>query len=462
LKIVIATADSLTARMAGPAIRAWHVAATLAAEHEVRLVSTAACTVEHPEFTTGTAGLPEQMEALEQWCDVFMFQGFIMDGFPFLRRSSKVLVVDVYDPLHLEQLEQTREADPVSRERIVRDAVAILNEQLLRGDFFLCASTKQRDLWVGHLSALGRVNPRMYDEHGSLGHRLVVVPFGLPDEPPVAARRAIKGVIPGIDADDEVILWGGGIYNWFDPLTLIRAVGELRVRRPKVRLFFMGLKHPNPNIPEMRMAVDARRLADELELTGTHVFFNEGWVPYDERQEYLLDADIGVSTHLDHLETEFSFRTRILDYLWAGLPVIATQGDAFADLIERRDLGITVPPQDVAALSDALFRLLDDPELAAACRKHVADIAPEFAWSRVLAPLVEFCRHPTIAPDRADPGIAYELRRAEQVMGKRRGITRDLYIAVGHLRRGGPKQLMGKAISRVGPLRERLAPRTGR
>jgi hypothetical protein len=24
-----------------------------------------------------------------------------------------------------------------------------------------------------------------------------------------------------------VLLWGGGIYNWFDPLTLIRAVGEV-------------------------------------------------------------------------------------------------------------------------------------------------------------------------------------------------------------------------------------------
>ena len=82
----------------------------------------------------------------------------------------------------------------------------------------------------------------------------------------------------------------------------------------------------------MRMATEARALADGLGLAGTHVFFNEGWVDYESRQDYLLEADIGVSAHIDHLEASLSFRARILDYLWAGLPVVATRGDVLADL----------------------------------------------------------------------------------------------------------------------------------
>ena len=82
----------------------------------------------------------------------------------------------------------------------------------------------------------------------------------------------------------------------------------------------MGLTHPNPRVPEMRMSIAARKLAADLGLTGQHVFFNSGWVPYDQRANVLLDADVGVSTHLDHAETAYSFRTRLLDYLWAGLP----------------------------------------------------------------------------------------------------------------------------------------------
>ena len=88
-----------------------------------------------------------------------------------------------------------------------------------------------------------------------------MVPFGVADSPPVKTAPAIKGVVPGIGPDDKVILWGGGIYNWFDPLTLLRAVDKLRRRMPEVRLYFLGLRHPNPDVPEMRMAVDTLALA---------------------------------------------------------------------------------------------------------------------------------------------------------------------------------------------------------
>jgi hypothetical protein len=106
-----------------------------------------------------------------------------------------------------------------------------------------------------------------------------------------------------------------GDFNWFDPLTLLRAVDKLRRRLPRVRLYFLGLTHPISQVGDMKMAADSVALAHELGLVGTHVFFNEDWVEYDDRQNYLLESDIGVSTHLDHVETEFSFRTRLLDYL---------------------------------------------------------------------------------------------------------------------------------------------------
>jgi hypothetical protein len=39
----------------------------------------------------------------------------------------------------------------------------------------------------------------------------------------------------------------------------------------------------------------------------------------------LREADIGVSLHREDVETRYSFRTRVLDYLWAGLPIITTE-----------------------------------------------------------------------------------------------------------------------------------------
>jgi hypothetical protein len=288
------------------------------------------------------------------------------------------------------------------RRRTLDNAVAEANQLCLRGDFLVCASEKQRDFWLGHLAALGRLNTRTYDDDSTLRSLIDVAPFGIPAEPPRRTRPVLKGVVDGIGPDDQVVLWGGGIYNWFDPLTLLRAVDLLRTRRPGVRLFFLGMQHPHPDVPEMRMSLAARTLAAELGLTGTHVFFNEDWVRYDERADYLLEADVGVSTHLDHVETAFSFRTRMLDYLWAGLPMVCTRGDVFAALVDEHGLGLTVAPGDVEGLADALDRLLGDAAFAAACRSRVAELAPSFSWAQVLTPLVAFCAAPRRAPDLAD------------------------------------------------------------
>jgi hypothetical protein len=215
----------------------------------------------------------------------------------------------------------------------------------------------------------------------------------------VQTRHGIKGVVPGISESDTVILWGGGIYNWFDPITLIRSVHALSATRPDLRLFFLGVKHPNPSVPEMEVSLKARELAIELNLLDRVVFFNEGWVPYEERANFLLDADLGVSTHFDHLETSFSFRTRILDYMWASLPIVSTDGDTFANIIKAYELGRVVPPEDVPALEHALEDLLYTDGERARAQENVIRYAQDLKWADMLQPLVEFCLNPHRAAD---------------------------------------------------------------
>ena len=225
---MVATGDVLGERVAGPAIRATKIAEVLSdAGHDVELVTALACTATSDRYSVRQVGA-EQLRELERWCDVLVFQGSLLQEHPFLRDSSKPLVADVYDPFHLELLEQARDEGEERRRDIVHNAVVVLNDQLRRGDFFLCASEKQRDFWIGALAALGRVNPASYDDDETLRTLLAVAPFGLDPTPPRRTGPGVKGVVDGIGPDDELILWGGGIYNWFDPLTLIRAVDELQ------------------------------------------------------------------------------------------------------------------------------------------------------------------------------------------------------------------------------------------
>jgi len=448
-RVLIATPDVLQPQMAGPAIRAFHLAQALSREHDVRLVTDARCDLSHPDFPVRHVEDADLQDDVA-WAEVVIFQGHIMEQHPWIRRADRVLVADIYDPIHLEVLEQARDVTGYSRRLSVRLAVETLNDQLTRGDFFLCASEKQRDFWIGQLSGIGRINPATYDRAENLESLITVVPFGYDDQPPRATKKVLRGVVPGIGPDDKVILWGGGVYNWFDPVTLVHAVDRLRRTMPEVRLYFMGMRHPNPNVPAMQMAFRTKELAESLELVGTHVFFNEGWVDYDERQNYLLEADVGVSTHLDHVETAFSFRTRILDYLWASLPIVATSGDSFADIIEHRGWGITVPPGDIEALEAALQRTLSDDTFRASCAEAIHEHADDFRWSKVLEPILDFCRHPRRAPDLVDPRQKVMLGdpMAQAVWG-RSGWKHTLRVIASHIRHKEYDELMRKIRMRL-------------
>jgi GT2 family glycosyltransferase len=411
-RVLIVTADRLGRKMAGPAIRCWEMAKLLSAEHQVTLGTTTPPELDSPDFDVVQVN-GERMDALLAETDLVIFQGFIMFFFPQIAASDVPVLVDIYDPFHLEGLELRREEPPIERFSTARSDTRVLNEQLERGDFFVCASEKQRDFWLGQMTAIGRVNPATYDQDASLRSLLDVAPFGLPSTPPQKQAQVVKGVIDGIGADDFLLLWGGGIYNWFDPLTLIRAVGQVAADAPDVKLFFLGSAHPNPDVPEMRMAAAAHRLAEELGLLDKHVFFNPGWVDYERRADYLLEADVGVSTHFEHVETAFSYRTRILDYLWASLPIVATEGDSLSRLVNERGLGLTVPAEDVDGLATALRRLRNDRSLYDTCRANVERLAPEMTWEKALAPILDFARLPRTAADRRGRPARYV--KAEQL-----------------------------------------------
>ena len=419
-RILIVTHEPLQARMSGPGVRALEMARALGSTAAATVatpyppeVSPGACTVAQYSFDS-----PETLRALADQADVLLVQGFTLARFPFIQQGHWPIVVDLYCPFTLEYLEMTRGRPEASE---AAGVLRVQNDQLRLGDFFLCASERQRDFWIGALHTAGRINPLTYARDPTLRSLIDVVPFGLPATPPdggMAERgtgqtdRVLKGVVPGIGPADRVVLWGGSMLDWQDPQLLIRAVAALSRCRDDVRLFFVGTRHPNPQVPPMKVVEESIALAGELGVLDTHVFFND-WVPYESRGRYLREADIGVSTHREHLETRFAYRTRMLDYLWAGLPIVCTSGDHFADEVAREGAGLVVPPDSEIALTEAIDRLLSDDELYRASAGGAARLAADLRWDVVVEPLRRFCLTPEVAADRA-PGVEALRSRLEK------------------------------------------------
>ncbi|HUX86911.1 MAG TPA: glycosyltransferase, partial [Chloroflexota bacterium] len=402
-RVLVVSHEAVGSDMAGPAIRAWEIARALSAEFDVSLATPKLKPLpESPSFkVVGYQKSHDQslVPAINA-ADVVIAFGYLLHELPVLRYLDKPLVVDVYDPFTLENLETYRSL-PLARGQEVSDLYTrILNEQFRCGDYYLCASERQRDFWLGLLAANGRLNPANYADDPTFRHLIDVVPFGLPTRPPEATRPVLKGTYPGIGADDRIILWGGGIWQWLDPLTLIRAVDRLQSDVPNLRLFFMGKAHRDPGLVEtMPIVAEAERLSDRLGLTDRHVFFND-WVPYAERAGCLLEADVGACLHRDHLEAHFAFRTRLLDYIWAGLPILCSRGDTLGELVERYDLGRVVTPQCDAEVVDALRDLLGDPSARERRATAFAEVRDQLSWNQVVAPLATFLRSPSLASDR--------------------------------------------------------------
>ncbi len=75
----------------------------------------------------------------------------------------------------------------------------------------------------------------------------------------------------------------------------------------------------------------------------------------------------------------------VLEYLAAGLPTVASRVGGNAEIIEDGETGLLIPPQDSAALSAAVLRLMRDPDLAAGLGEKGREfVASHFSFSRLV------------------------------------------------------------------------------
>lgn len=396
--VLLISGDVVSENMGGVGVRYWELAHALARHFQITLAVPGETTLKSSTVRLYPYDLQQDdLRPVAQQAHVIVLHGFVLHFHPYLREMGIPLAVDLYVPNLLESLVWHASDDWAQWLPAYEEYLRVQLELLRAGDFFFCASERQRDYWLGWLHAQKRINPHTYRQDPTLRKLIDVIPFGLSENPPHVTRRVLKGVHPGIAMQDRLILWSGGLWDWLDPLTLIRAVGQVKPQIPDLKLYFMGTRHPNPVVTGMTMSERAVRLSQELGLYESTVFFGD-WVPYEERENYLAEADLAVISHPGNIETHFSFRTRVVDCIWAGIPIITTSGDAMADWVEQDKLGLTVPPGDVVAMAQAIASML-----ASGGRTAYAAVFQRLQkalqWPNVVRPLINFCTSPENAPD---------------------------------------------------------------
>ena len=268
---------------------------------------------------------------------------------------------------------------------------------------------------------------------------ITVVPFGVPEAPPVKTAPRHLGRACRASASTTRCCCGAAASTTGSTRSRSSAPSTgSAAARPDVRLLFMGLKPPEPRrSPTMRMAVRGRELADELALTAIARPLQRGLGAVRPTARRTSSRPTSASRR-----TSTTSRPRSVPHPRTRLH-LGRAADRLdrrrrdGRVIETRNLGLTVAAEDVEGLSDALHRLLDDEELATEARKNAAELAPELTWSRVLQPLLAFCRAPERAPDQLDPEARRKLdRTARLVANEGPGLRRDLRSVARYVRQG--------------------------
>jgi len=395
--ILIISHDVIGQRMAGPGIRMWELARVLARHLPVTLIAPKPIDLPLPanlqcgHYTWGDAASLEPY--LRAATNIFA-NGYVASAHPELLNHPGRLIIDLYDPVALENLELFRNHPLAERQEQAKRDSDLLRALLTRGDHFVCATERQRDLYIGGLLTLGRITPTIIDQDPLLHQLIAVVPFGVSDDPPQASGQpAIRGVLDDLSAEHAIILWSGGLWDWMDSLTLVRAMPHVLAHVPTARLVFLAGRHPG-QVPEMATVQQTRQLAADLGLLGCGVHFYDEWIPYQRRADFLLEARIMVSLHRSHLETRYAaVRSRILDHFWVGRPSVVSADDAAADLIKEHQAGEVVPIGDSHAVAAALIHLLTDHQHWIYQSTNAAALGQRLRWSELVSSLLIILKH---------------------------------------------------------------------
>ena len=197
-----------------------------------------------------------------------------------------------------------------------------------------------------------------------LGGDAVVIPNGV-----AVARYAGAQPLPGYPREGATI----GFIGRYDEArkgmdVLTAALAELIERRPGLRLVVAGRGEADEFRGGLPSEVSAR-----IDLLGQ--------VSEDDKARMLRSVDIYCAPNTG----QESFGIILLEALAAGTPIVASDLDAFKQVLRRGEVGRLFPVGDPHQLALAIEELLDDPPLRASLAAAGAAAVAPFDWTVIAA-----------------------------------------------------------------------------
>lgn len=166
------------------------------------------------------------------------------------------------------------------------------------------------------------------------------------------------------------LVWLRAFHEIYNPQLAVTVTAQLVTDLEGVALGMIG--------PEKDGSLSrSMAAATQMGVTTQVCFF--GPVPKDQVPNYLADADIFLNTtNIDNTPVS------VLEAMACGLCVVSTNIGGIPFLLEHEHDALLVPPNDPAAMTAAVRRILTEPGLAGRLSANARRKAEQFDWSIVL------------------------------------------------------------------------------
>lgn len=293
-----------------------------------------------------------------------------------------VLVLDCYVPIYIEV--SARESNDMATEYSnYSHDILHYNKALKRGDYFLCANTPQKHMYMGALGALGILNPYSYKKE-----RILIVPFGV--ESSLDIKNPHNPYLElGIKKDDFVLLWFGGLYPWFNIKPLLNTIKKVASENKRFKFVIVGGKNPFNSHPDfVKQYNTTHDFMRENGLLESAVHFVD-WVDFSDRINWYQHAKAVISINNIGDENIYSWRTRVMDYVWGEVPMITNGGDPLSDDLIAHSAAIQLVNTKEVTLHSIIETLLEDDLAITRIKTELIKQKEGYYWENVVLPLHE-------------------------------------------------------------------------
>lgn len=177
----------------------------------------------------------------------------------------------------------------------------------------------------------------------------------------------------GLSPEVRIALYQGNVQPDRELDRLVRAA---RFLEPNIVIVMMG-KNMGATQARLEALIASEEVADRVKIIPA--------VPYEELLDWTASADIGLIVYSPHCSQNIKMclPNKLFEFLMAGLPVLASQLDAVAEVIRTYDVGQIVSsltPTDIGAAINAM--LADHDGLARMRRNALEAAQQEFHWEK--------------------------------------------------------------------------------